>query len=105
MSDESRKVATDALGWSGRMLSGSKSGYGEQFPKNLVVFNANLIVEGDGKVWYGDIDVTRDEEKLKQIARTLKKRIYVLREHDGRFLNEAEPKIGSAVYTTDGQET
>lgn len=71
-----------------RMLSWSKSEYTSANPKNLVAFNANVITEEDGKIWYGDIDVDVDSEKLKAIAKTLGRHLYILREHDGRFDNE-----------------
>nr|HPI82220.1 hypothetical protein [Candidatus Paceibacterota bacterium] len=42
----------------GRMISGSKSGYRDRYPENLVVFNANIVTKKRGKVWHGDLDVT-----------------------------------------------
>jgi len=73
---------------SGRMISGSKSGYRDRFPENEVYFNANIFLLGEGKVWYGDLDITKDREELQKIAKTLGKTIFVLREMDGRFENE-----------------
>ena len=73
---------------SGRMISHSKSSYRDKFPDNEVYFNANIFVLGEGKIWYGDIDVTNDREKLENIARELGKDLYILREMDGRFENE-----------------
>ena len=72
----------------GRMISGSKSGYRERFPNNDAVFNANIVIATRGKVWYGDLDLTLDEEKLKEIAKTLGEPLYILREMDARFENE-----------------
>lgn len=74
---------------SGRMISGSKSRYRERFPDNEVYFNANIFVLGEGKVWYGDLDVTKDREDLQKIASQLGKDLYILREMDGRFENES----------------
>jgi len=71
-----------------RMISGSKSGYRELYPENEVYFNANIFVLGEGKIWYGDLDVTREIEKLENVARNLGKDLYILREMDGRFGNE-----------------
>lgn len=76
---------------SGRMISHSKSGYREKYPENEVYFNCNIFVLGEGKIWYGDLDVTREEETLKAIAWDLGKKLYVLREMDGRFGNEDLP--------------
>ena len=74
--------------FSGRMLSFSKSGYRDQFPDNEVYFNANIFVLGEGKIWYGDIDVTKEKEQLENVAREIGKDLYILREMDGRFGNE-----------------
>jgi len=74
---------------SGRMISGSKSGYRDRFPDNEVYFNANIFILGEGKVWYGDLDITKDREELQKIARNLGKTLFVLREMDGRFENES----------------
>jgi len=70
-----------------RMLSGSKSGYVQAHPDNLVIFNGNIVIEKHGKIWYGDIDVTLDEEKLQVIANELCRDLYILSEHDARFEN------------------
>ena len=75
----------------GRMISGSKSGYRQKFTENDVVFNANIILENYGKIWYGDLDLTLDAEKLNKIANELGQTIYVLREMDGRFEHENDP--------------
>ena len=72
----------------GRMVGGSKSGYSSQHEANLVVFNGNVIIEKHGKIWYGDLDVTIDEEKLQAIANELCRDLYILGEHDARFENE-----------------
>jgi len=82
---------------------GSKSGYRMDNPDNLVVFNANVIVEGLEKTWFGDIDLTFDEPKLKKAAEKIGRRVYVLYEMDARFENAKTPKLENAVYSTDGK--
>lgn len=72
----------------GRMLSGSKTFYLTSHPDNLVCFNANIFTEGQGKVWYGDLDLTEDMGHLKSIAKQLNTTLYVLKEMDGRFGTE-----------------
>lgn len=91
--------ATEILGMPGRLVSASKSGYSTQYPNNVVVFNSNVCTK-NGKIWFGDIDVTKDEAKLKELAEALGERIYVIREMDGRFENEAKPKLDNAVYVS-----
>lgn len=75
----------------GRMISGSKTRYREKYPDNEVYFNANIFLLGEGKIWYGDLDITLDKEILQSIASDMGKSIYVLRELDGRFENEELP--------------
>lgn len=71
-----------------RMISYSKSTYRQRNPENEVYFNANIFVLGEGKVWFGDLDVTKDRETLQSIATEIGKDLYILRELDGRFENE-----------------
>jgi hypothetical protein len=60
----------------------------DRFPGNEVYFNSNIFVLGEGKIWYGDIDVTKERDKLENIAKEIGKDLYILREMDGRFGNE-----------------
>ncbi len=86
------------LGRDSRLIAGSKSTYKKCFPKNLVVFNANVVVEGLGKVWHGDLDLTRDEALLVRLAELTDREVYVLPEMAARFENEKSPKLSQAVY-------
>ena len=72
----------------GRMISWSKSEYRQNHPDHEVYFNANIFTLKEGKIWYGDLDLTADESKLTQIAKDLNTDIYILSEMDGRFENE-----------------
>lgn len=78
---------------SGRMISGSK-----QAPKGHVcVFNANLCTKSGGKFWFGDVDITADADDLKRIAAEKGEDVFILRERDARFDNEAKPLLENAV--------
>ncbi len=92
-------IVCNLLRFQGRLICGSKSLYKELHPDHTVVFNANLYTKEDGKVWYGDIDLTLDSGKLQDIANQSGKTIYILREMDGRFENENNPLLGRAVDT------
>jgi hypothetical protein len=86
----------------GRMLSGSKSRYMDANPDHEVYFNANVFTR-QGKLWWGDLDITIDAEKLQNIAEAMGEKLYVLREMDGRFENEGISEIQimqKAVFTT-----
>ena len=90
--------------YTGRMIGGSKSGYSSQHPDELIVFNANILMPGYGKVWYGDLNLTEDYLVLREIAQNLNTDLYVLWESDGRFGDENKPfdeLIKKAVWNTD----
>lgn len=72
----------------GRMIGGSKSGYMATHKGDLVVFNANIITQSRGKVWFGDLNITEDNLRLRGVANALKEPLYILREMDARFENE-----------------
>ena len=88
------------IGFSGRMISGSKTLYNNQHPDNIVVFNANIFIDGlnPPKIWYGDIDITKENTKLYLIAKEIGANIYILREHDGRFDKENNPDFKKVAY-------
>ena len=73
----------------GRMVGFSKTLYRQRYPNNEIVFNANIFTKSSGKIWWGDLDLTLDEEKLKEISKEMGEPLYILREMDGRFENES----------------
>ena len=73
------------------MIGGSKSFYRQEYLDDLIVFNANVLMPNYGKVWYGDLNLTRDYIVLKSIADTLDTKLYVLWEMDARFGEETKP--------------
>lgn len=90
-------TAKSVLGYPGKIMCNSKSGYSKSHPTNVPVFNGNVITEKLGKIWFGDLDLTIDGDSLKSLSVTLGEKIYVLREHDARFENENNPKLENAV--------
>lgn len=86
------ETSTSILGYPGRMISNSKSGYKEKNPNNLVVFNANVCTQ-NYKIWWGDLDLTKSASDLSNLSADLGEDIYVLYESDGRFENENKPLI------------
>lgn len=87
----------EILGNPGTMVGTSKGRYRYNNPENVVVFNSNICTKDNGKIWYGDIDLTVDLSKVVETAKYLKKDLYVLYEMDGRFENEEKPKYDDAV--------
>ena len=92
-----------------RIIGGSKTGYCTEYPDDLIVFNANVLIPDYGKVWYGDLNLTQDYILLKSIAESLNTTLYVLWESDGRFGEEDKPideLIKKSVWnTTDDKPT
>lgn len=74
-----------------RLIAGSKRIYKENHPNDIVMFNANIIVEPEGKIWYGDLNITLDILILHRIAKTIDRDLYILWEMDARFGNESQP--------------
>ena len=87
----------------GRMIYGSKSFARSKFPGDLLVFNANIVIKSAGKVWFGDLNITKESKKLKDVAAEINETLYVLRESDCRFGTEEDPVevlINRAVWDT-----
>ena len=72
----------------GRMVGGSKTLYRMEHPTHKVIFNANIF-STSGKIWYGDIDLDTDSDKIQAVSNELGVRLFVLYEGDGRFENES----------------
>lgn len=95
-------ISSSILGFEGKMISFSKSGYRNENPENLALFNANIIQKtekGYEKIWFGDIDITLDYEKLIRISECLDTEIFVLYEMDARFDRETNPNILSYIVS------
>jgi hypothetical protein len=86
----------------GRLLGWSKSAYVQEHPSHKVVFNGNICIKSSGKIWYGDLDLTLDNEALEALARSISEPIYILYEHDGRFNNANKPLLELAVKIIKG---
>jgi hypothetical protein len=86
-----------------RMISGTKRG-----PEGHVcVWNANVCIKSRGKIWFGDLDLMADLDEIKTYAAKMGEPLYILREHDARFDNEANPLYDEAVAVVqpDGEVT
>lgn len=99
MKEKYCEIVEKYIGYCGRMISASKSGYKERHPENIAVFNANLVTDDREKIWFGDIDITNDIVKLKKISIEINKEIFILFESDGRFENENYPLIGNNIIS------
>jgi hypothetical protein len=85
------------------LIGGAKWEYTDKHRGDLIVFNANVLMPGYGKVWYGDLNLTKDYIILKSIADSLDTTLYILWESDGRFGEENKPideLIKKSVWNT-----
>jgi hypothetical protein len=102
---EAAAIARWFLGAPGRLLAPSKTEYRALFPTNVFLPNGNLFTE-TAKIWFGDLDLTLDEEAVVEIARRARKTVYVLHEHDGRVAGrERNPDLHAAVLVARGHGT
>lgn len=75
-------ICLQTIGGKGRMISMSKSQYRYQHPRNLTIFNARISLETLEIIWWGDLDITLDIKRLKQLSYLINKPIYIFNEHD-----------------------
>jgi hypothetical protein len=84
-----KAAAIEVLGAEGKMISNSKSGYTRRNPGNMAIFNG-CVCAGPYVIWWGDLDITLESEKLKKLAELIGGEVYVLYEYQGRWLKENE---------------
>ena len=70
------------------MISGTKRLSNET---HVAVWNANILTKTHSKVWYGDLNLTTEGSKLKQVAKIVGEPLYVLHESGCRFSTEGLP--------------
>lgn len=92
----------------GNML-GSKSVYRNLYPNNKILFNCNIITS-NGKVWWGDLDITNSLETLKSIVKQIEEPLYILQEFACRWEFEEAPievlkSRAAYIITEDGYIT
>jgi hypothetical protein len=78
-----KKLAARVLGHEGRVMAMGKSGYRQQRPSNVCIFNSLVVLGGDASpeaLWWGDLDLTLWEERLCVLARLLARPLYVFHE-------------------------
>jgi hypothetical protein len=64
----------------GRMISGSKSGYRHRHPENEVIFNARIFTPKKHLIWWGDLDITLDYKKLQEVCNEINEELLITTE-------------------------
>jgi len=97
--NEIYKILSEHKLFVGRMISSYKKS-----PKGCTcVWNGNIVTRTYGKIWYGDLNLTKEGDILKEIANCIGEPLYILRESDCRFGSENDPIdtiIGRSIWNT-----
>ena len=102
MENERDKIFKENNLLEGRSLAWSKSAYEAAFPDNETYFNGKIYVEGEGKIWNGDLDMNFDGERIKKVAEALNKNLYVFSDVQEEPANDSEIiQNASATITKD----
>jgi hypothetical protein len=71
----------------GRHVAFRKATYLQAFPRRVVIFGAHLTDEAGNDLWYGDLDLTVDEQKLLDLADALGEELFLM--DDSSLFNAA----------------
>jgi hypothetical protein len=63
--------AEDFLGPAGYLLAASKTAYRRQNPGHHILFNACIFTKQGEQIWFGDLDLTLNQENLQNMANIL----------------------------------
>jgi len=81
---EVERAAVEILGDHGRLLSMSKTWYEREHPGHTVYFNACIFSVDATEIWFGDLNLTLEADKLEELAARIGP-IYVTPEQPYRF--------------------
>lgn len=86
----------------GRAITWSKRSYREENPNSVCVFNACIVTKKEGQAWFGDLDLTKDADTLREVAFNVEDTLYILSESDAMNLkdNSVEDMIAQATWDT-----
>lgn len=102
--EEIEKILIDKGFRRARMIGASKSYYKDNHKYHNVVFNAHFyIINIDGnyqEILTGDINITLEGKRLKEVANILKTDIYVVSEHRGNFIKLGDDIKDKSIWNT-----
>ena len=97
-----KKILRDKGYINGRAITWSKSAYREENPNSVCVFNACIVSAKEGQAWFGDLDLTKDADILREVAFDVEETLYVLTESDASNLEQRtiDEMIAKATWDT-----
>lgn len=72
----------------GRLISYSKSRYRNNHPNDYILFNGNIFTKKYHKMWWGDLNITKDSLKLQEICNEIDLDLIIVSEMIGSFGGE-----------------
>jgi len=87
-----KDIAQSILGTSGRSISGCPTLYREAHPAHIIMYNIILCTENE-KLWFGDIDVTRELILLRKVSNEVKQDIYMMKYFRPRAFYDSRPDL------------
>jgi hypothetical protein len=88
----------------GRLIAESKTGYMRRHPQHAVIFNATIADSTGRRLWWGDVDLTIEEDILVQLAERVGLHLNVYYEGDSRrgFVETIDPINAVFLVHPDG---
>ena len=90
-----------------RQIALSRKGYRKRHPQHAVMYLATIANAAGTRLWWGDINLTVDEEMLVHLAELVgfDLLVYDERASSGRLVDRLESSSASAVFHPDGTVT
>lgn len=86
-------LAHALLGHPGPAISPSQVWFNKCYPDHVAVFNANVCIAPNRRIWSGDLDLTEDLRRLAVLATGLDTAVYVLQQCDWHFSDSDETTL------------
>lgn len=92
---ELRSIAHKHLGLSGKSITFDPKAYMTSYPDKIVVFKSNIFTKNGSMIWFGDINITDNQEKLLELSSDLGTTIYIMK--------PSEKDLSKYVFMTNGK--
>lgn len=75
---ELKSVAYKYFGLSGKSITMDPKSYRATYPNKTIVFKGNIVTKNGTLLWFGDLNITDEEEKLMNLSDEIGTSIYIL---------------------------